>query len=380
MSWKIPCNATEGRFYNGGKVCSKCDICPGGQGRDMSKRVLNTSETHGDLECIKCEVCPPKTYNNGGREGCKKCLDDCALRNRHDCPEKATRLCGECLDGYFEDYQIDDNPSTCIPCTEKEKSIIPACANLTTHAASAINTTHLSSKATTYLRRFKRGITYDDYVFKENIPVQHKAVESNNEKAPTEHSYVFPTLLALGTITTVLVVFLTIWVICGCYKKRRQKQSCTDQENVTGVLSDGPLLGGSNRNKGNAHNDDLTTDIDMETDANAVPKGMDRNRWIHRQELLKSNISIQQLCAKRWIALDSEYPVLSMLNEEVELLKKEAQSKIWTPQELNFQILSRWAQIRGNQATVQALCDALFTKKHYDIIEDIMIIHEMKLN
>ncbi|KAK3611214.1 hypothetical protein CHS0354_002110 [Potamilus streckersoni] len=238
MSWRIPCNATEGRFYNGGKVCSKCEICPGGQGRDMSKRVLNTSETHGDLECIECEVCPPKTYNNGGREGCNKCLDDCAVRNRHDCPEKATRLCGECLDGYFEDYQIDDNPSTCIPCTEKEKTIIPACANLTTPAPSAINTTHLSSKATTYLYVENRAITKDNHVFRENIPVQNKAVESNNENLPTQNGIWFLSLLGLCTIITVLVVFLTIWVICRYYKKRRQRLSGTDQGNRTGVPAD----------------------------------------------------------------------------------------------------------------------------------------------
>ncbi|KAK3611210.1 hypothetical protein CHS0354_002106 [Potamilus streckersoni] len=410
-----PCNAKEGWFYKKGRFCSKCHKCPGGHGRDMTKQVLNTTETQGDLECTKCEVCPANTYNNGGREGCNKCLDNCAIRNRHDCPEKATHLCGECLDGHYEEYNIPDNPSTCIPCTAKDISVIPACANLTTLTPSraeatfpyttliketVADTTRLNAKTTKYSYIHKGATPENGHVFGKNDSaiVQNKAVEAKYDNSAGVDSI---SLLAASVSIFALLALFVIWMI-RYYKKRRRRRQFETDANVRTVLSSKtPLTIGTSQNSvdssllestsgnsvdcplpadtsGNSEDevivifDDLRLDNELETDSKPVPKEMDRNRWIHRQELLKSKVFIHQLCAKSWISLDREYQVLCLSKKDIQLLEKEAHNRCWPPAELNFKILAKWTQVKGNQATVQALCDALFANKHYDIIEDIM--------
>ncbi|KAL3880852.1 hypothetical protein ACJMK2_033058 [Sinanodonta woodiana] len=397
-----PCSAKKDRFYNGGRFCSKCDICPGGHGRDMSKQVLNRTETQGDLECIKCTKCPPQTYNNGGRDGCKKCLENCADRNRHDCPEKATQLCGDCFHGHYEAYSTPDNPSTCIPCTAKEIPILPACADLTTITPShteaqspdttllqgtVSDTTVVGAKTTRYLYIPNGAPSENGHVFGKNNSsvVQNDTLEAKHEKTPGGDGL---WLLILSVcIILILAVLLIIWMI-RCYKKRRRRRQSRSNEKTSTVMSSNtPLMIGTSQSsveislpESLSENkedlivifDDLGSDNDIETDSKPVPKEMDHNRWCHRQELLKSKVAIHLLCAKRWITLDKEFWVLSLSEKDVQLLEKEADNRCWPPEELNFKILAKWTQVKGNQATVQALCDALFTSRQYDIIEDIL--------
>ncbi|KAK3577269.1 hypothetical protein CHS0354_030556 [Potamilus streckersoni] len=94
--------------------------------------------------------------------------------------------------------------------------------------------------------------------------------------------------------------------------------------------------------------------------------------WEHRREQLRSNNNIWRKCAQQWTELGKEYKVLSMPSNTIEQLKKEKEDKQWTNAEFCYEILKSWTQIKGEQATVKALCDVLFANGYYEIIGTIL--------
>ncbi|KAL3880853.1 hypothetical protein ACJMK2_033059 [Sinanodonta woodiana] len=435
MGHRFPCRANKGWVYKRGSVCSKCDKCPGGYGRDTSKQVINTNAIYGDMECLECEVCPPQQYNNGGREGCWNCLKDCAQRNRHNCSYKATQPCGECFNGFFEDYQYPDDPSTCNLCTEKEIGTYPTCANFTT-----------STRAATMWARdghnLARNITNTDI---------KKAVEMRNGHSADGITTRIDIIIALISVVGLVVIVAAVYVTYRWFNKRRERskrnnhksrnpqqsasacplldgnsnESVKNQQvsvigpssdgSVTGPSSDGSMIGpsadgsvigpssdgsmigpssdgsvtgpssdgsmiepSSDGKNGESPGHEIKVCIDdtdsaPENDSEAVPATIDPGRWDHRTELLRSKKKIWSKCAQHWTELGNEYQVLSIALKTVDQLKKEKEDKGWTNADFCYEILKSWTQLKGDQATVKALCDALFKYGHYELINTILL-------